>query len=77
MKGATLAPVLAQWKAQGVEAAVLDGAPGHRSAELVAAAPPLVPLPAYSPEMDPAERYPMHDLHRESTARVVAGRLAS
>lgn len=56
MKGATLAPVLAQWKAQGVEAAVLDGAPGHRSADLVAVAPPLVPLPAYSPELDPAER---------------------
>jgi transposase len=39
-----------------VKAAVLDGAPGHQSAEIVAVAPPLVQLPAYSPELDPAER---------------------
>ncbi len=56
MKAAALAPVMAAWKAQGVVAAVLDGAPGHRSAELAAVAPALVPLPAYSPELDPAER---------------------
>lgn len=39
LKAAALAPVMASGKAQGVVAAVLDGAPGHRSAELAAVAP--------------------------------------
>jgi hypothetical protein len=56
MKGATLAAVMANWKGAGVAAVVLDNAPGHRSAVLKAASPALVPLPPYSPELDPAER---------------------
>ncbi len=56
MKGTTLGPVMAAWKAQGVMAAVVDGAPGHRSDAFKAAAPPVVLLPPYSPELDPAER---------------------
>lgn len=56
MKGAVLAPVMAAWKAAGASAVVLDNAPGHRNPVLKAVAPPLVPLPPYSPELDPAER---------------------
>lgn len=56
MRGEVLAPTLQRWKAQGVCAIVLDNAPGHRNPRLKAVAPPLVPLPPYSPELDPAER---------------------
>jgi hypothetical protein len=56
MRGAVLGPVMAIWKAMGVAAVVLDNAPGHRNPVLRTVAPPLVPLPPYSPELDPAER---------------------
>jgi len=56
LRGVVLAPVMASWKAAGAAAVVLDNAPGHRNPVLRAAAPPVVPLPPYSPELDPAER---------------------
>jgi hypothetical protein len=56
MKATMLGPAMTSWKAAGVDAVVLDNAPGHRSATLKSVAPTLVPLPPYSPELDPAER---------------------
>jgi hypothetical protein len=52
MRGAVLAPVMAQWKADGAVAVVLDNAPGHRKAVPRAATPPLVLLPHSSPELE-------------------------
>lgn len=57
LKGASLAPVLSTWKSQEpFNALVWDGAPGHRSPWVCACGVPLITLPSYSPELDPAER---------------------
>jgi DDE superfamily endonuclease len=69
LKGATLAPVLTIWKACGVDVLVWDGAPGHRSPLVRAVGMPLVTLPPYSPELDPAERI-FRELRREVEGEV-------
>lgn len=46
-------------------------APGHRNLVLRAAVPPLVRLPPYSPELDPAERI-FRALRPESEGEVYA-----
>ena len=57
MQAEDLRPVLAEVRARGLlDALVWDGAPSHADATIRAAGPPLVALPPYSPELNPAER---------------------
>ncbi len=57
MKAADLLPVVAEVRARGLlDALVWDGAPSHADAAVRAAGLPPVPLPPYSPELNPAER---------------------
>ncbi len=57
MKAADLHPALAEVRARGLlDALVWDGAPSHADAEVRAVGVPLVALPPYSPELNPAER---------------------
>ncbi len=57
MKAADLRPVIAELRARGLlDALVWDGAPSHADAAVRAVGPPLVALPPYSPELNPAER---------------------
>ena len=57
MKAADLRPVVAEVRARGLlDALVWDGAPSHADAAVRAVGPPLVALPPYSPELNPAER---------------------
>lgn len=53
MRAAHLIPVLAAWALDGV---VWDGAPAHKARSVRELGTKLVPLPAYSPELNPAER---------------------
>jgi hypothetical protein len=57
MKAVDLRPVLAEVRARGLlDALVWDGAPSHADADVRAVGLPLVALPPYSPELNPAER---------------------
>ena len=57
MKADDLRPVVAELRARGLlDALVWDGAPSHADAAVRAAGLPLVALPPYSPELNPAER---------------------
>jgi transposase len=57
MKATDLRPVLAEVRARGLlDALVWDGAPSHADADVRAVGLPLVALPPYSPELNPAER---------------------
>jgi hypothetical protein len=57
MRAADLRPVIAEVRARGLlDALVWDGAPSHADADVRAVGLPLVALPPYSPELDPAER---------------------
>ena len=57
MRAADLRPVVAEVGARGLlDALVWDGAPSHADAAVRAVGLPLVPLPPYSPELNPAER---------------------
>jgi hypothetical protein len=56
MKGATLAPILADWHADGLVGVVWDGAGSHRGKPVRAVGLPTVMQPAASPELNPAER---------------------
>ncbi len=57
MKAADLQPVVAELRARGLlDALVWDGAPSHADTAVRAAGLPLVALPPYSPELNPAER---------------------
>ena len=51
-----VAAVVAEWKAHGVEAIVWDNAPSHKAHLVRQVGVPLIPLPAYAPELNPAER---------------------
>lgn len=51
-----LAEIVAGWKADGGEAIVWDNAPSHKAHLVRQVGVPLVPLPAYAPELNPAER---------------------
>ena len=51
-----VAETVAAWRAAGVAALVWDNAPSHTAHLVRAAGPPLVALPPYSPELNPAER---------------------
>ena len=57
MKAVDLHPVLAELRARDLlDALVWDGAPSHADADVRAVGLPLVALPPYSPELNPAER---------------------
>jgi transposase len=57
MRAADLRPVIAEVRARGLlDALVWDGAPSHADADVRAVGLPLVALPPYSPELNPAER---------------------
>ena len=57
MKGEEFCGVVRGIAQAGVlDAVVWDGAPGHRDERVGRIGVPLIPLPAYSPELNPAER---------------------
>jgi hypothetical protein len=57
MTAADLRPALAELRARDLlDALVWDGAPSHADADVRAVGLPLVALPPYSPELNPAER---------------------
>lgn len=57
MKAIDLRPVLGEVRARGLlDGLVWDGAPSHADADIRAVGLPLVALPPYSPELNPAER---------------------
>jgi hypothetical protein len=51
-----VAEVVAAWRADGVRALVWDNAPSHTATLVREVGLPLVGLPSYSPELNPAER---------------------
>jgi hypothetical protein len=51
-----VAEVLGRWKGDGVGAVVWDNAPSHLAKLVRAVGVPLVALPPYAPELNPAER---------------------
>jgi transposase len=53
MRQADLVPILQEWAPTCL---VWDGAPSHRGKAVAALPWPRVPLPAYAPELNPAER---------------------
>jgi hypothetical protein len=56
MRKETLAPVLGAWSQAGIKAVVWDSAGSHKAKLVRAVGVPLVYLPPYSPELNPAER---------------------
>jgi hypothetical protein len=54
-----------------LEAVVWDGAPSHRDARLPRIGLPLIALPPYAPELNPAERV-FEEIRREIEGRVFA-----
>lgn len=57
MKAVDLQPVVAEVRARDLlDGLVWDGAPSHADADIRAVGLPLVALPPYSPELNPAER---------------------
>lgn len=69
MRKESIAEVVEQWKTKGVEVMVWDGAPGHRAQKVREVGVALVRQPAYSPELNPAERV-FEELRREVEGRV-------
>lgn len=53
MRQEELCPVLAQWE---LDCVVWDGAPSHKGKQVTELQMKRVPLPPYSPELNPAER---------------------
>ena len=66
-----VATVRALKQRTAVEALVWDGAPSHRDAEVGALGMPLIALPPYSPELNPAERV-LEELRRAVEGAVYA-----
>jgi len=56
MRKEQVAEAIAPWRAEGVAALVWDSAPSHTAAVVRRAGLPLVALPSYAPELNPAER---------------------
>ena len=56
MQAADLRPIVAWLRDRGFAAVVWDGAPSHRDAAVQEVGLPLIGLPPYSPELNPAER---------------------
>lgn len=51
-----IAETLTAWRDAGVDAVVWDNAPAHKAKLVRAVGVPLLPLPSYAPELNPAER---------------------
>ena len=72
MKAEDLRPVIAEVRARGLlDALVWDGAPSHADADVRAVGLPLVALPPYSPELNPAERL-FEEVRRRVEGKVYA-----
>ncbi len=56
MQAETIAPVVKHWAAEGLDCLVWDRAPGHRGTAYADVSVSLIEQPAYSPELNPAER---------------------
>ena len=70
MKAEDLRPVIAELRArERLDALVWDGAPSHADAAVRAVGLPLVALPPYSPELNPAERL-FEEVRRRVEGRV-------
>lgn len=66
-----MAETLRGWKEEGIQAVVWDGAPSHKAKAVRTVGLPLVGLPPYSPELNPAER--VFEELRRSVEGVVYG----
>ncbi len=64
-----LAPVVAGWQAAGLRAVVWDSSGSHRARLVRDVGLPLIALPAYAPECNPAERV-FEEIRRASEGRV-------
>jgi transposase len=64
-----IAETVGAWRDGGIDALVWDSAPSHRAKVVRQAGPPLVALPPYSPELNPAERV-FEELRRAVEGRV-------
>ena len=72
MKATDLVPLLAALRANApLDGIVWDGAASHRDATVRAVGVPLVGLPPYSPELNPAERL-FEEIRRQVEGRVYA-----
>jgi hypothetical protein len=72
MKAADLVPVMEALRANApLDAIVWDGASSHRDATVRAVGVPLIELPRYSPELNPAERL-FEEVRRHIEGRVYA-----
>ncbi len=60
MKSASIAPVVASWSEAGIRAVVWDRASGHRGEAYQDVPVARIEQPAYSPELNPAERVFQH-----------------
>jgi transposase len=69
MRKEGVAETVSRWQAAGVRALVWDSAPSHRAKLVRQAGPPLIALPPYSPELNPAERV-FEELRRAVEGRV-------
>jgi transposase len=69
MKKASIQMVVETWQKEGVAALVWDRAPSHRAQVVRAVGLPLIEQPAYSPELNPAERV-FEELRRAVEGRV-------
>jgi DDE superfamily endonuclease len=72
MKAADLAPLMEALRANApLDAVVWDGASSHRDDAVRAVGVPLIDLPPYSPELNPAERL-FEEVRRHTEGRVYA-----
>ena len=72
MKAVDLVPLMEALQANApLDAVVWDGASSHRDAAVRAVGVPLIQLPAYSPELNPAERL-FEEVRRHVEGRVYA-----
>ena len=72
MKAADLVPLMEALRANApLDALVWDGAASHRDDAVRAVGVPLIPLPRYSPELNPAERL-FEEVRRQVEGRVYA-----
>ncbi len=75
MKGTSLAPVLQEWATEGAAALVWDNAPSHKGPVYQDVPVQRLFQPAYSPELNPAER--LFELLRARIESLVYGTLAA
>jgi DDE superfamily endonuclease len=72
MKAADLVPLMEALRSNApLDALIRDGAASHRDAAVRAGGVPLIDLPAYSPELNPAERL-FEEVRRHTEGRVYA-----